>query len=65
MNAFDAFWSLDGWNFHLLNDAYMILLCNKIEAHEVKIYHPINLINSFKTKLVVKCLAVWLTVVLD
>lgn len=29
LNAFNAFWSLDSRNFHLVNEAYMILLRKK------------------------------------
>lgn len=32
MNAFNALWALDGRSFHLLNDAYMILLQKKEPA---------------------------------
>ena len=32
VNAFNAFWSLDGRSFNLINDAFMILLKKKIET---------------------------------
>jgi hypothetical protein len=34
-DAFNAFWSPGGGSFHLLNEAYMILLRNKTEAHKI------------------------------
>lgn len=64
INAFNAFWSLDGRNFHLINDAFMILLRKKSVAQEIRDYRPISLIRSF-SKLVTKCLARRLALVLN
>lgn len=54
--AFNAFWSLDYRSFHLLNDAFMILLKKKPAPLEIRDYRPISLMHSFG-KLVAKCLA--------
>ncbi|XP_066334366.1 uncharacterized protein [Miscanthus floridulus] len=64
VNAFNAFWSLDGRNFNLINDAFMILLKKKNEAQEICDYHPISLMHSFG-KLIAKCLAHRLALVLN
>jgi hypothetical protein len=47
MNAFAALWSLDCRSLYLLNQAYMVMLKKKQDAHEDKDYHPISLIHSF------------------
>lgn len=64
MNAINAFWALDTRSLNLLNDAYMILLKKKDQPEEIKDYRPISLIHSFG-KLITKCLANRLAVVLD
>lgn len=64
VNAFNAFWSLDGRSFNLVNDAFMILLRKKDDAVEIKDYRPISLMHSFG-KLVAKCLARRLAMVLN
>lgn len=56
LEAFNAFWAMDMRSFHLLNDAYVVLLKKKEQAAELKDYRPISLIHSFG-KLVTKCLA--------
>ena len=55
LNTFNVFWGLDGHSFHL-NDAFMILLCKKNDAQEIRDYRPISLMHSFN-KLITKCLA--------
>lgn len=62
--AFNAFWALDGRSFHLLNDAFMVLLRKKVDAVEIKDYRPISLVHSF-SKLITKCLARRLALVLN
>lgn len=64
VSAFNAFWSLDGRSFHLINDAFMILLKKKNDAQEIKDYCPISLMHSFG-KLIAKCLARRLALVLN
>lgn len=64
IRAFNAFWSLDSRSFHLLNDAYMILLRKKNKAQQIRDYRSISLMHSFG-KLVAKCLATRLARVLD
>jgi hypothetical protein len=56
MKAMHAFWSLDFRSFHLVNQAYMVLLRNKKEAREVKDFRLISLIHSF-SKLITKTIA--------
>jgi len=56
MQAFNALWSLDGRNLHLLNQAFMILLRKKSDAECIGDYRPISLIQSF-AKLSTKVLA--------
>jgi len=47
LRAFHAVWSLDGWSFYLVNQAYMVLLRKKQEADTVGDYRLISLIHSF------------------
>lgn len=54
--AFNAMDVLDSRSFHLINDAYLILLPKKAEAKGVRDYRPINLIHSF-SKLFAKALS--------
>ena len=58
------FWSLDRRSFNLINDAFMILLKKKNEAHEIRDYRSISLMHSFG-KLIAKCLARRLALVLN
>lgn len=46
IQAFSALWSLDYRSFHLVNDAYMILLRKKADAVQVADYRPISLIHA-------------------
>lgn len=64
INAFNAFWALDGRSFNLINEAFMVLLKKKTEPVEIKDYRPISLVHSFG-KLVTKCLARRLALVLN
>jgi hypothetical protein len=65
MNAFNAFWSQDARSLYHLNDAYMILLKKKKpQPIQIRDYRPISLMHSF-SKLVTKCLANQLAVVID
>jgi hypothetical protein len=64
MSAISPFWSLDSSSFHPLNDSYMVLLRKKAETAEIKGYRSVSLTHSFG-KLVAKCLAVRLSMVLD
>jgi hypothetical protein len=43
INAFNAFWALDGRSFNLINEAFMVLLKKKSEPVEIKDYRPISL----------------------
>jgi hypothetical protein len=45
MEAFDAFWHLDTWNFHAANEALMVLLPKSAEVVPIKDYCPISLIH--------------------
>jgi hypothetical protein len=63
INAFNAFWALDGRSFNLINEAFMVLL-KKSEPVEIKDYRAISLIHSFG-KLVTKCLSHRLALVLN
>ena len=56
LNAFNAFWAQDARSFHLLNDAYLVLLAKKEQPEGIGGYRPISLIHSFG-KLITKCLA--------
>lgn len=56
INTLNAFWSLDARSFHLLNDAFMVLLRKKQAPNCLKDYRPISLMHSF-SKLLTKCLA--------
>jgi exonuclease III len=56
LNAINALWSLDSRSFHLLNDAFMILLRKHQAPTSLKDYRPIALMHSF-SKLFAKCLA--------
>ena len=47
LRAFQAIWSLDGRNFYLVNQAFMVLLRKKQDACVVGDYRPISLIHSF------------------
>lgn len=64
MNALLAFWALDSRSLQHLNGAYMVLLQKKSLPLRVEDYRPISLIHSF-SKLLTKCLANRLAVVLD
>jgi hypothetical protein len=59
------FWSLDGRSFNLINDAFMILLRKKNEAQEIRDYRPISLLMHSFGKLIAKCLARRLALVLN
>lgn len=56
LHAFNALWSLDSRSLYLLNNAYLVLLKKKQEAHEIKDYRPISLIHSF-SKIFTKALS--------
>lgn len=56
INAFNALWSLDSRSLYLLNNAYIVLLKKKQEAHEIKDYRPISLIHTF-SKIFTKALS--------
>lgn len=56
MKAFQAIWSLDGWSFCLVNQAYMVLLRKKHDASTIGDYRPISLIHGF-AKLLTRVLA--------
>jgi len=56
LNAFNAFWAQDARSFHLLNDAYLVLVAKKEQPEGIGDYRPISLIHSFG-KLITKCLA--------
>jgi hypothetical protein len=60
MRAFHSFWSLDYHNFYLVNQTFMIMLCKKKAADNIRDFRPISLIHSFN-KLLIKvpalCLA--------
>lgn len=45
--AFNAFWSLDDRNFHLINVALMVLLRKKSDTDSINDYRPISLMHSF------------------
>ena len=45
--AFNAFWSLDGLSFRLLNDALMVLLRNKSDVDSIKDYRLISSMRCF------------------
>ena len=49
----------DGRKLHLLNLVFLILIPKKLDAVEVKDFHPISLVHSF-AKLVTKILANYL-----
>jgi hypothetical protein len=38
MEAFHAFWQLDSHSFHLVNQAYMVLLKKKPDVDQVQAY---------------------------
>jgi hypothetical protein len=61
----NVFWSLDGRSFNLINDAFMILLRKKNEAQEIRDYRPISLLMHSFGKLIAKCLARRLALVLN
>jgi hypothetical protein len=46
MQALHAFWQLDFRRFHLVNQAYMVLLKKKPDANRVQDFGPINLVHS-------------------
>jgi len=53
----------DGRKLHLLNLVFLILIPKKLDAVEVKDFHPISLVHSFAklvTKILANCLAPWL-----
>jgi hypothetical protein len=56
MQALTALWSLDGHNFYLLNQYYMVFLRKKQNSVEVKDFLTISLIHSF-SKLFAKVLS--------
>jgi hypothetical protein len=56
MQAFHTFWSIHHSSFFLVNQAYMILLCKRQDAVEIKDFRPINLIHCF-SKLMAKVLS--------
>jgi hypothetical protein len=56
MQPLTAIWSLHGRSLYLLNQAYMVLLCKKKDAKEIRDYRPISLIHSF-SKLFAKLLS--------
>lgn len=64
MHAMNAFWAQDARSLSHLNGAYMILLRKKENPSAISDYRPISLVHSF-AKLVTKCLARRLAVVLD
>jgi hypothetical protein len=45
MSAFDAFWSMDGRDFHKVNEAMMTLIPKTCEAKGIKDFRPILLIH--------------------
>jgi hypothetical protein len=47
LQVFAALWSLDARSLFLLNQAYMVILCKKPDAEEIKDFHSISLIHSF------------------
>jgi len=49
LRAFHAVWSLDGWSFYLVNQAYMVLLRKKQEANTIGDYRQISLIQLVTT----------------
>jgi hypothetical protein len=51
---FNAFWSLDGRSFHLVNDALLVLPRTKSDADSIKDYRPISLMHSF-CKMITEC----------
>jgi hypothetical protein len=60
LQALAALWSLDNYSLFLLNQAYMVLLCKKLVAEEIKDFRPISLIQCF-SKLIAKLLSSKLT----
>jgi hypothetical protein len=47
LQVFAALWSLDARSLFLLNQAYMVILCKKPDAEEIKDFHSISLIHNF------------------
>jgi hypothetical protein len=56
VRAFNAFWLLDSRSFHLVNQAFMVLLRKKKDACHVTDFRPISLIHNV-SKLIAKVLS--------
>lgn len=63
MSAIEQFYNINQQGFHLLNQAYVVLIPKKVDASKVSDFRPISLIHSF-AKIVSKIMANRLTPVL-